>query len=65
MNVPLDIPCRMCKTVHRIEVPIEDLRKWDGGLLIQKAFPYLSVETRELMISGTCSDCFDKLFKEK
>jgi hypothetical protein len=33
-------------------------------MLIQKAMPYLTADEREMFISGTCSDCWDKLFPE-
>lgn len=39
-----------------------DLLNWQGGQLVQIAFPYLSAEEREMLISGTCKECWDKMF---
>ena len=31
--------------------------------LMQECFPYLSSVERELLISGTCKECWNKMFK--
>jgi hypothetical protein len=31
---------------------------------VQNIFPELSADLRELLISGTCGWCFDKMFKD-
>ena len=40
----------------------QDVVDWKGGKYIQDAMPYLSADERELLISGTCGTCFDKMF---
>lgn len=60
----LSIKCPMCKDVFEVEVKDRDYENHKNGLLAQTAFPYLSVEDRELLISGICSDCFDLMFEE-
>lgn len=62
--IPTVVPCRVCHTEHTISAPIADIKRWRQGELIQNAMPYLSAHTRELLISGICGDCFNKLFKE-
>lgn len=64
MNEVIQKTCVLCKTVHRIEVPAEDVQKWRQGMLIQDAMPYLSADQRELLISGTCRECWDMMFME-
>lgn len=59
-----DISCMQCKKDFKLEVKEEDYTKWKSGTYIQHAFPYLSAGERELLISGICGDCFDKMFKE-
>ena len=54
--------CVKCKNVHILLVNSDDLQQWKDGELIQDAMPYLSAGERELLISGTCVACFDKLF---
>jgi hypothetical protein len=34
----------------------------EGEILIQNIFPEISAEDREIMLSGICGDCFDKIF---
>jgi len=56
--------CTVCHTVHVIEVDKEKYDRWRGGELIQNVWPELTIVEREIMISGTCGPCFDKLFGE-
>jgi len=61
-NDTLQAECRICKDTHVLMVNHHDVERWKGGLLIQDAMPYLSADERELLISGTCGPCFDKMF---
>jgi hypothetical protein len=54
--------CMGCGKVATLRVPLIGLRKWQGGALIQDALPTLSADLREQLISGTCTDCWAKLF---
>lgn len=57
----LEYTCRLCKKKYMVEVNIEDYyRLLIGDGNIQDIFPYLSSGERELMISGTCGECFKK-----
>lgn len=56
--------CSECQTTKVLEVPIEGLDAYRNGALIQRALPMLSAGDRELLISGICGPCFDKLFEE-
>jgi hypothetical protein len=40
----------------------EDFIAWKRGKYIQDVLSYLSSDTRELMISGICGDCYDNTF---
>ncbi len=57
--------CKQCDQVFDIDVTADQLRRWQEGELIQRAMPELSVDLRELLISGTCGKCFDKMFGEE
>jgi hypothetical protein len=61
-EVEIDIYCHMCKGRTSFRVSRDGFQAWRDGSLIQKALPELSKDQRELMISGTCPTCFDKLF---
>jgi hypothetical protein len=43
----------------------EDVTKYKNGAMVQEAFPYLSVDDREFIISGVCSKCFNALFDDE
>ena len=56
--------CRMCKTEHALKVPTWKLMLYESGAKIQEAFPDLSPDDRERIISGTCPECWNKMFPE-
>lgn len=56
------VECFMCKQDNIVEVKTEDFQKWKDGWHVQDAFPYLSADQRELLISRTCPKCWTKLF---
>lgn len=56
--------CPCCGKVQTIVVREEDYNKWNGGVLIQDAFPYLSDDNREQMMTGICGPCFDLMFSD-
>ena len=54
--------CRKCQKSHTLMVDIADVHCWQLGEYIQDAMPYLSAGERQLLISGTCDDCWEKMF---
>lgn len=57
------VRCVGCKRDYYIRVPVEGFKKWtQDRTLIQVAMPNLSPDERELLISQTCGECYDKLF---
>jgi hypothetical protein len=57
------VDCKYCGVQHVIILPEIDIYKWAvEGELIQNAFPYLCADVRELMISNTCGECWDKFY---
>ena len=57
--------CSECGQSSRLQLDRGALERWKGGELIQRAFPDLSADDRELMISGLCGACFDLLFDDR
>jgi len=52
-------PCVECGTVHELVVKVADYDAWVAGEHVQKAFPYVSNDDRELFfISGICGVCW-------
>lgn len=63
MTITLLQTCNDCEKVHSIHVTQEQLNRYEAGdEHVQDIFPELSADDRELLITGTCGACFDKLF---
>ena len=54
--------CCMCHLTSELTLIKTDYLAWQSGMLVQKAFPYLSENEIELLITGIHSKCWDKLF---
>lgn len=63
VNYP--VYCYVCSSYTELVLPLENYHRWRNKEYIQNAFPYLNPSQREIIVSGTHSDCFDKLFKEE
>lgn len=49
---------------YSVTVSRDDFDKYNAGALMQDAFPELSADDREFLISGIAPGGFDQLFKE-
>lgn len=57
------ITCKMCAEPCEMELPAKGFFRWHvDGELIQNAMPELSPDVREILISGICGSCFDRMF---
>tara|TARA_Y100001951_G_C11218985_1_gene227582 strand:+ start:104 stop:340 length:237 start_codon:yes stop_codon:yes gene_type:complete len=63
-KVGVNVRCWKCEQVTTIKAALADIQQWQDGTLVQDAMPYLDADERELLISRTCSPCFDKMFGE-
>lgn len=61
-EVTIVTTCPFCGHANEVEVNEIDYLDWDDGLLVQDAFPYLSADEREMLITGICPTCWDKMF---
>lgn len=57
--------CLMCNRTYEIEMDVDAYKKWIAGSNIQDVAPELSIDERELLISGVCGNCFDELFQDE
>lgn len=54
--------CGFCGKKGSIIVHKKNYEAWQNGELIQRAFPYLTPTERELLKTGICDKCWDKMF---
>ena len=58
-------PCFFCKIPQHISLTNVQFAKYMAGHeLIQNIRPEIDIDTRAFLISGICSDCFNKLTEE-
>lgn len=62
MLVHYETICPFCGSVHFIDIPLDRLFLWQSGMKVQDAFPDLSADDRERLISGICPECWGKMF---
>lgn len=55
-------PCIVCHKTSEVEMTDDELNAYNSGQPIQNALPEWSADDRELLISGTHSTCWDKMF---
>lgn len=60
--INLIVTCPFCGVESVISVFEDDYLAWEQGALVQDAFPYLSADDREMLISGICPTCWEKTF---
>lgn len=64
-KVDVGFRCTSCGQAIIVRVSEEGLAKYKKGGLVQDCFPELDAGSRELFITGICSECFDKMFSEE
>lgn len=57
--------CPFCGQYHEVLVYEDDYAAWQNGALVQEVFDYLTPNEREILISGICPKCWDKMFPEE
>jgi hypothetical protein len=64
-TIDIDAKCSSCGRVVDFELPLDGWNAWNRGELIQRCFPDMDADRREILISGICGTCFEELFKEE
>ena len=55
--------CPICKKVNYVSVDEIGFMRWqEEGILIQNALPELNAGEREMLKTGICPTCWDKMF---
>ena len=64
MKISILTVCPYCHKKYIVSVEEHDYYDWTyKRKLMQECFPYLSSVKRELLISGTCKEYWNKMFK--
>lgn len=58
-------PCPVCGKQAQVRMPVAAAERWRAGALLQEAWPDGAPDLRELLISGTHSYCWDRLYGEE
>ena len=62
-NDVIEVPCKRCGVLYTILADREDVASWIMGTgYIQNVLAYLSASERELLLSGTCDNCWNQMF---
>lgn len=64
-TIDIRTKCPFCGTINSVIVPKENYKQWQNGELVQKAFPMLSADEREMLVSRMCLGCQAKVFGEE
>ena len=57
--------CHHCETYSEIELDEKRYLEWQNGELIQRVFPEMSADEREILISGTHPKCWNEMFGDE
>lgn len=64
MKLNVEVKCQWCRETHYIVVDRNDYYSWKRGKMAQAAFPYLTPDEREMLISRTCGNCWNEIMSE-
>lgn len=55
------VPCIFCRSIIDVGITEDQYIAWkQSGAHVQDAFPDMSADNREILISGVCGKCFDE-----
>jgi hypothetical protein len=62
--IQIDTICPECHKKTTLSVIEDEYKSWKQGTLIQNAFPNLTPEERELLMTGICNNCWETMFDD-
>lgn len=60
-NLTVGNRCPLCGKVHNVTVDKAGFERWILGVSVKSAFPYLSADEREILLSGICPECWGSM----
>lgn len=64
MQATVPTQCPLCKKQTEIQVDLAGFTAWQTGTLIQDALPDLTIEEREMLMTGI-DGCWDDIFPDE
>lgn len=61
-RVRITVRCPSCAQQNPVVVPKESWERFQSGVFVQRAFPDLPPEEREMLLSGFCPTCWNEMF---
>ncbi len=62
-KIHFETTCQFCSKPAIVEnIPADAFQRWQEGMFIQNALPMLTAGDREILISGTHDECWQKAF---
>lgn len=63
-TITLKPRCPECGIINDVTVSIIGYHNYKSGMLIQDALPELNPVQREMLITGICGKCWNKMFDD-
>jgi hypothetical protein len=60
----IGVDCTCCGEGYMFGVSLSGVYQFWAGSFVQDAFPEMPKQHREMLISGTCPECWDDMFKD-
>ncbi len=57
--------CIWCKKSSKLKLDKDRYATWQSGVHVQTAFPSMSSDVRELLISGTHPNCWEEMYSDE
>lgn len=65
-RIDMTVQCKACGIDYHLSVDYDGYVRWKHGEgFIQDLLPENTAGERELLLSGTCDDCYNKMFYYK
>ena len=62
-TIQMTVQCRACGVDYHLSVDYDGYTAWKNGEgFIQDLLPHNTDSERELLLSGNCGDCYDRMF---
>ena len=58
----LEKKCPICGKMNEFECTESEWDEYKKGGLVQNCFPHATPEQRELLMTGICPECWDRMF---